>query len=133
MEKYVLYRVSGKKIEEVPYEGNAVWDAQGSRKLKCQDTVERRWNIANGVCTEYGDVPGEIRDDYEPGFFTDRVLVAVTWLSSSGSNRITACDAIEKDGNVYIRLTVDIPPIGTCDMAAFLNCIVFGRDEWLGS
>lgn len=61
---------------------------------------------------------------YDDAFFADNVLLIVKTTESSGSNRYT--NAQFADGTVY--LTVEIPEVGTCDMADWLTLLCVQKD-----
>lgn len=131
--EYNLYRLANKTVSRISYEeGTATWEDDGGNEIKCSDIVERRWGVSDSLCMEYDDVSEEIMDNYSPDFFKGKVLLTATWVSSSGSNRISGCRAVVKDRVVYITVDAEIAPIGTCDMVAFLNCIVFKKKDLAG-
>ena len=61
---------------------------------------------------------------YDDAFFADNVLLIMKTTESSGSNRYT--NAQFADGTVY--LTVEIPEVGTCDMADWLTLLCVQKD-----
>ncbi|MBR4728317.1 MAG: hypothetical protein IK080_10565 [Clostridia bacterium] len=62
---------------------------------------------------------------YDNAFFADNVLLIVKTVESSGSHRYT--NAQYADGTVY--LTVEVPQVGTCDMADWLTLLCVPKTE----